>query len=146
MRLGFTSVSCACRCEAAFEVHRAFRSYELTSVGRKVAPASGQGCSRRGHPPAGVAAMSRDGTGRGRSAQPVSLPPQLHFDRLMTAVGQAAQSSSKHVESPRSGPASGWEAGQGEQNRMRRKACAARKKSYHSLQQKGMCSPQKIAH
>jgi hypothetical protein len=53
--------------------------------------------------------MSRGGTGRGRSVHPASLPPQLHFDRLMTVVGKAAESSSRHAESPRSGPASGWQ-------------------------------------
>ena len=34
--------------------------------------------------------MSKGGVARGRSAEPAARPPQLDFDKLMTAVGQAA--------------------------------------------------------
>ena len=43
-------------------------------------------------------AMSKGGAARGRSAEPAARPPQLDFDKLMTAVGQAA--AEPHAQRP----------------------------------------------
>ena len=63
--------------------------------------------------------MSKGGAARGRSAEPAARPPQLHFDKLMTAVGQAAseshfqraQLSSRHAEARSGGVRAGAPSG-----------------------------------